>query len=345
MDICIRSMQKNEAFAVFKLGLVTFHSMEGIFIGKPKNAVVALDGDKIIGAVTYKIYRYQGSKLGYVDYAFVTPSYHGKGIGTQLYAAAVEALRKAGCNQFCGLVRGDNPGSFTLFEKIGMYRCTLGEVKRVLGTAGLAKLMISTPLGWGPTMDCYLSDVTPRKDNNRQILWYLLVNLVLMLLGISRYQNTMLSGLAAGATIMLAGLLFQASVHLFKKGTYQFRLSIGGYFVSGIIMLIGGFFPMRGQWYPKQFENTDQQRKELGISAVIEWIGVLAICIGSKAFLSGCGFGEYLRYYSYALTIFRMIPTFPFSEYGGRRVYQYRKSMYAILWIISLAAILICEQY
>lgn len=345
MEISIRSMLLKEAFAVWKLGLITFHSMEGIFMGKPKNAVIALDGDQIVGAATYKVYKYRDGKLGYVDYAFVDHRYHGKGIGTKLYAAAVETLKKAGCTQVSALVRGDNPGSFTLFEKQEMYRCTLSEAKRVLGIRGLSKLILASPLGWGPAVDCYLSDVTPRKDGNRQILWYLCVNLILMLFGCFRFQETFYWALAAGATLMLVTVLLGASIHLIKKHTYQFRLSMGGYFVTSIVMLIGGFFPLLGKWYPKQFENTDRQRKERCIAAIIEWIGILAVYIVAKVFLGDCRYGKYLEYFSYALTVFRMLPTFPFSEYGGRRVFEYRKSLYAALWILSAAVLMISKQW
>ncbi|MDD5936419.1 MAG: GNAT family N-acetyltransferase [Clostridiales bacterium] len=335
MDIVIRKMEPQEAKAVYNLGLKTFHSMEGIFMGKPKQAIVAVSGEEIVGGITYSTHKYKDGVLGYVDYAFVNDKYHGRGIGSKLYTAAVRELNGFGCTQVISLVRGDNPGSFMLFERQNMQRCSMGEAKRLLGTSGWLYLLFRSVLSWGPAMDCYLSNAKKKCDGISQFFLYLLVNLAFLLLGIMVYKEQMPLALAGAGTVMIVGSILGASICLSEKGQYHFRLSTGGGYVTAIVSALGGFFPMFGKWYPQKFDGSEKQKAELGVSAIIEWVGILLLYVAMKEGFSGNAYAESVAYYSSVMTVFRMIPTFPFNEYGARRVYSYNKGQYAVLWILS----------
>ena len=85
--IIIRRMEAGEAAEVRRIGRRAFKGLESLWVGKPKQAVVAVKEDKIIGAVLYKFLESSKGKAGYFDYAFVDPDYHGQGVGGVLYKA------------------------------------------------------------------------------------------------------------------------------------------------------------------------------------------------------------------------------------------------------------------
>ncbi|MBD1388319.1 N-acetyltransferase family protein [Neiella sp. HB171785] len=83
--------------------------------------LVATIDDKVVGyayATQWKersAYRYSVESTVYLD-----RSYHGKGLGTELYQALIEHLKPLGFNSVIGGVTLPNPASVALHEKLGM---------------------------------------------------------------------------------------------------------------------------------------------------------------------------------------------------------------------------------
>lgn len=334
--IIIRKMLPEEAKEVKKLGLRTFHSMEGLFISLPKEALVAVHNDKLVAGIMLKIITNGEQKLGYIDFAFVDPSYHGYGIGNRLYLAAFEELKSRGCQDISALVKGDNVGSFHLFEKNGFVRCKLSDAWKRLGTKGFLGLVFKTELKNAPGMDLYMNTVPEKKGSISQIFYYLLINMLLLVFGYFTHKSNYLSYISAAFTLMLYGIITSGILLPLFKRRFHFRLSNCGFLITSIVTLVGGFFPLMGRWYPDKFDKSKDLKRELCMITLAEWYGYILLGgIITFAPLSG----EYWAQLSFlikAFLIFRMIPTFPFSEYAATRVVAYHKIAYAFSWIVSL---------
>ena len=87
--ITIRQMRQEEAPLIQKIGRRAFHGMEALIVPKPREALVAERDGAAVGAVLYKCFKSGGQKVGYIDYAFIDPEYHGQGVGGVLYAPGV----------------------------------------------------------------------------------------------------------------------------------------------------------------------------------------------------------------------------------------------------------------
>jgi predicted N-acetyltransferase YhbS len=111
MNIIIRAMKDEESLDVRRLGRKTFMGFESLFMPTPKKALVALQGDKIVGAVLYKFLNLGKKKVGYIDFAFVDASMHGFGVGNRLYHETTQLLWDEGCDYISALVKDDFPST------------------------------------------------------------------------------------------------------------------------------------------------------------------------------------------------------------------------------------------
>lgn len=185
MEIVIRSMEKEEAEEVKRIGKRAFSLVEGMFVSKPKHALVAVVDGKLAGAIIYKITEVKGRRTGYFEYAFVDPEYHGKGIGRKLYQATTDYLWEQGCDSQAALVKDDNVGSWSLFLKNGFARVGLPELFRQLGFLGFLVQFFCNLLWLAVGMDFYLAvrnePIRNKRGTGRQIGGYLLANFLLIL--------------------------------------------------------------------------------------------------------------------------------------------------------------------
>ena len=104
----IRKMKKEEKREVKKIAVKAFSFFEGLFIGTPKEAIVAVIDNKIVGGITYK----NIDNSIYIDFAFVDPKHQGKNIGKELYR---ETFKQLNTPIMTALVKDDNVASFKSF--------------------------------------------------------------------------------------------------------------------------------------------------------------------------------------------------------------------------------------
>lgn len=342
MEIVIRSMEREEAEEVKKIGKRAFSLVEGMFVSKPKHALVAIADGKLAGAIIYKITEVQGKRTGYFEYAFVDPDYHGKGIGKKLYQATTDYLWEQGCDSQAALVKDDNVGSWSLFLKNGFARVGLWEIVRQLGVLGFLSQFFRNLLWLAVGMDFYLAvHKEPLKNKSRtgrQIGGYLAANLLLILLALYRIDNPVIFlgtyiGMLAG-TIAVGRL---AAVPAKRK--WQFRLNNGGAGIIALVNYFGGIFPMSGNWYPQKYENTREFRRDLGLVAVTEWAFIAGLTGVSMLFSSTHLIFHYVSLIGEILLIFRILAFYPFEAYGGSRVFSWNKWIYGVMALISVLLI------
>ena len=80
MNLAIRLMRPDEAHEAQRLAKKTFGWMEGLFVPKPKQALVAVVDETIVGGFFYKIKTCGGKTLGDPTFFFVDPAMQGQGL-------------------------------------------------------------------------------------------------------------------------------------------------------------------------------------------------------------------------------------------------------------------------
>ncbi len=346
MYILIRKMEPTEAKEVKKLGIKSFRSFESLFVPVPKEALVAVMDSKIVAAVIVKyVHSKNSQKTGYIDFAFVDRAYHNQGIGRQIYKAAIDYLWDQGCSHITALVKDDNVGSWSLFLKNGFERVSLYTLIKNIGTNGFWNHLIHTAIGWAAGMDLYLAEsggkaVQKEGGSFYQGFKYILVNFLISLIVIIRLglSQTMVF---AGALLLVLSLSILTGYlgTVFSKRKWKFRLVNCGFLISVFMFLLGMIYPMVGNWYPDHYENTGKFRKDLGIQAWVNWVGIFLFAFVSHILSPYYLFFNYVYAICYMLLIFRILAVYPFSGFGGSRVLAWNKAVYLVTGLLTLGVL------
>lgn len=346
-NIYVREMRTNESSDVLKIGKCAFTGVESLWIGKPKQALVAVKNDTIVGAILYKFIMSGGKKVGYVDYAFIDPHYHNQGIGGILYKATVEYLWEQGCEALTAVVKDDNVGSWRLFLNNGFSGVSLPQLAQQFGFMGVLKQYFGTPFCFGIGMEYYVATkekvTSTRKDGTaKQILSFVLANFLMILpaLFTGRFGENAFWICLAFLMVLLLGVTFDYIGTKFSTHhNWKFRFNNGGGLVCALVNF-ASTLPMIGNWYPKEYEKSKKFHRDMGVTALTGWISLLAlVCI--LAF-SGTThpLARSVWQIGVVLLIYRMIPFYPFESFGGRRVYEWGKWIYTIMAFVTLAVII-----
>lgn len=338
--VTVRKMELGEAKAAQKAGRKAFTAFERLFVGVPKDAMVAILDGQIVGGIFIKYMVSDGKKTGYIDIAFVDPSHHGKGIATALYDQVIPYLFAEGCTALTALVKDDNVGSWKLLLNHGFSRVSLPEAVRHLGFKGMALQYFVAPLFASNGMELYLAVkdtvVKPKEPNSiKQICLFLLANSLLLVTALPEQGKDFPLFLCAYLVLLLGSVLFGYIGTLFSKKQWRFRLNNGGAALIAGINFIGGLYPMIGNWYPAKYENTAEFRKAMGMTALCEWLGMIAMVLTGLALYTQHLFFRPFLYCGYVFLLYRMIPIYPFESYGSSRVYRWNKWIYVALTVLS----------
>ncbi|MFW6230246.1 MAG: GNAT family N-acetyltransferase, partial [Halanaerobium sp.] len=227
--IKIRAIKQNEVEKVRKLGQETFEWFESLFVPKPRDCLVALEENSIIGAVIYKLLNVADKKIGYVDYIFVDKSYHGKGVGSKLVDACFKKMKQEDCDGYSAIVRDDNAASWKMFVNHGLKRVGLEDLIRQFGISGMFKLTFKTPMNIATGMDFYLkmenSSLFKRKENSIfQIFTYLIFLGLLLSPGFLYGLDQALHLTGAILTVLVIRIAFGYLGTIFSKEKWYFRV-------------------------------------------------------------------------------------------------------------------------
>ena len=340
----IRPMEEKEALSVQEMGKRAFIGMERWMIGKPKKALVAEVDGQLAGAVMYKLMEAGGKRIGYIDFAFVDPKRHNRGIGTALYGAAVEYLwTQEGCDALTALVKDDNVGSWGLFLKNGFARVSLPELVRQFGVGGALKQYFGTPFCLGVGMEYYVAlrekiCTSGKSGSAGQIVSYLLANALLLLVALAGRMQHAFAFAAAYCALLLGAIAAGFVGTRFSGRDWRFRHINGGALICALVNLTA-LFPMVGNWYPLHYERTRAFRRDMGMVALFEWLFMLVVTaiaiFGNMPHAPVRFVGQIGAFF----LVYRMIPFYPFESYGGRRVLDWSKWAYAVMTICSLAVV------
>jgi len=340
----IRVMREDEAQAVRRLGKKTFEWFESLFVPKPKECYVAIEGDKIVGAILYKYMKVGHNKIGYVDYLFTDKTVHGKGIGSQLVDACIKTMQEEGCSGYSAIVRDDNVGSWKLFVNRGFQRIGLNDLVNNFGVLGLLGHSFKTPLFIATGMEYYLKlekeTTSVKKENSfSQILNYLIYTILILM-------PTLMFGLertfyVIGSLVFVIGIRIIAGYigTLFSKEDWYFRVTDGGYFIPVIASFFGGIYLISGNWYPRIYRKETGFNRSLGLTALAQWISLFFIVMINRTLLGDIKIIDSMAMMSVILMIISIIPLYPVATFGGKRIYDWNKWIFGIVVLFTIVTV------
>jgi len=335
MDITIREMNPGEARGAQKLARKAFGPLEGLFVTKPKTALVAVVGGKIAAGFVYELENIGGKKIAFVSFLFTDPAFRGQGIGKRLCGEGIKRLWAGGCDALVTFVRDDNVASWGSFAENGFARASLPKAAKFFGLPGMAKLHAKTMYWLAIGHELYIalpdaasSALCGKKGGAAQVAAYVLLNAflyVLFLLPGALAAGGAFFAWASFAAVFLGVVLAGYAGTLFSKREWEFRATSGGSAIYLLVNAFARFFPVIGNWYPLRYENTPGFRRDMAISAIAAWaflIGLAAAGIiagDASAFLSSVS-----RIASVAL-VYRCLPVAVFDSSGFGRVFKWNK--------------------
>jgi GNAT superfamily N-acetyltransferase len=106
---------------------------------EPVHALVALDGDRIVGLAHYLFHRSttRAAEVCYLQDLFTLESLRGKGIGRQLIEGVVCAAQRAGSSRVYWQTKVDNYPARLLYDKVAEHSGFIVYVREVKGTEDL----------------------------------------------------------------------------------------------------------------------------------------------------------------------------------------------------------------
>lgn len=347
-SITVREIRLGEEKAVQMIGQRAFNGMEALLVPKPKPraALVAERDGVVVGAVLYKFFQAGKHKVGYIDYGFVDPDYHGQGVGNVLYKAAIDFLWSQGCDAVTALVKDDNVGSWSLLMKNGLNRVSLPSLVRQFGLSGALAHYFSNPFCMGVGMDYYVAlregpCPSGKGDSTKQVGAYFLANAIfLVAIGLAGREN-LLATAAVYLFLLAGGVIFSYLGTRFSQRDWAFRHCNGGGAIGAFLIISRGLFPMVGRWYPTKYESSPEFRRDMGLSALTEWLFLLFSTALAILFSGQHVAMRILMQLGTSLLIFRMIPVYPFESYGSLRVFKWNKWIYGLMAVCSLVVVIL----
>lgn len=338
--IVIRKMEASESKEVKKIAAKAFgFGIERLFVSEPKEAMVALLDDKIVGGINTKYITSGKHKIGYYDTAFIDPNYHGQGIGKLLYEKTTEQFWKDKCTALSALVKDDNVASWKLFLNNGLKQVNILEVIKHLGFIATLKLYFTTPYFIGNGMEHYFTvkdrTVESKKINTvKQIMLFLLANILILLAGAFTRSN-MIPFIAIIMVILLGSIGFGYIGTKLTKEKWNYRLNSCGAVLCVFITFLGNVFPLIGNWYPNKYTNSLKFRRNMGIVALCEWIYMMGITLTGILLKDSNYVFRLFADVGALLLVYKIIFVYPFEAFGGNRVLGWNKGIYAVCAILS----------
>ena len=343
MDLTFRSMNNNEAMEVKKLARKSFGFIEGLFVTKPKTALVAIIDEKIVGGFVYQLEIYNGKRIGFISFLFADPVFQGQGIGKQICDKGIQHLWEMGCDNLVTFVRDDNVASWGTFKKNGFVLTNLQKVASVTGLLGAMKLYIKTLYGlFDIGHDFYIASAVEqsasfykKEGTIGQVLIYVLLNTLFFLPLVIITQN-ILPVIVSSAFVFLGIVSAGYIGTLFSRRKWNFRFTGGGailYFIINIFPNL--FFPLIGNWYPIHYENTSKFKRDMAMNVISVWLFLLCLLIMGKNIEYIPMFLKFVPDIVAVFIILKCLPLPVFESGGFGRVFKWNKIAFGLLAIAS----------
>lgn len=338
MEIFLRDMLPAEAPSVRTLARKSFTSLERLFLPKPSAAMLAMAGDEIVGACSYKTWvLHGGQKVGYLETGFIKKGWEGQSIGSTLYENVSRRLLADGCTAVTALVRDDNVASWHAMEKCGFSLLSFSHLFHLYGLLGCLRVWFSSYLCILPGFRLWGTAGTGSGNAFGRFFAYLALNFLLLLPAFFYHSTSILPMLGALACLLLIPLACTRLLCLLDKHKWHFDIARGGILPTFLVSCFGGFFPLVGHMYPAQYANSPVFRQSMGSMALVQWATIFALT-GLGFFLKFANpFFHYLAIHGMFFLLYYSLPFDPFGCFGGRRIWDWNHML--SLLIIGFSAL------
>lgn len=349
MNYKIREIRPGEATKLKKLARPNFSMIEQLFISKPKLGVVAEDKEGNIAGASFLVTVTSGEKkIGCVDIIFVLQEYRGSGIGKLLYHAAVELLHRVGCSTVMALVRGDNSQSLCRFEDEGLTPTSLGTLCRAIGFSATAALFCKTASLACATGCLILCDKTPVGSVGgmaMNLARLVLTNSIMLVAGavlgtVLPFDSLPWHTMLAALILLCIMTLGEVTGRITTKDKWYFAMPQGGLAPSFIVALFGGFYPMAGHFYLKERKDSLEYRSHMARPAIGAWVLLLVTVFACSVFSEMHQILSSISDLGMMLILFFALPFYPFDTFGGKRIREYKPTIYGTLITFTMIVIL-----
>lgn len=350
--ITVRPMRPEEKPAVRQIFLRSFAWLKRwFFFSWTPDVLVAVQGDRLLGAVMLETYPLPGGrKGGFVTWVFTAPDARGSGAGRRLIEAALDLFDTRGCAEVTTFVEGNNTSSSKLFATRGFSMLSPGQQWRRYGFRTLLQWV-----RWGHLLDIghfvWARPGAAQPDSPAWQWWgTFLANVLLAFLVLWRSGG---SDPLAFVAVPLSCLLFLGARTLAMQWAaawqglrLRFRAWETGFLVSlGMGLIFGSFFPIPGGVYPVSGQWSYRKLlPKLGPVAVAGVLPALLLTGAAWALLHFAGLPPAVHeWISYVLLIGKPLALFdtvmiffPFWSFNGRRIGDWNRPLWALLALAAL---------
>ena len=363
-NITIRRMRPGEEKKIRSIARESFPFTAWLFFNHKPTTLVAVKDDKIVAGVVYGRFAYSKEiNSGAIYWLFTAPEHQKEGIGKKLIKEAIYKLKVGGCQEIFACIEGYNSSSFKLFNSQSFFKLRFfAQIKRF----GLKTFYI-----WYQTHHLFdlghdlwyldieedkkklKSELEENKRKSRNIkswLFNVTISSFIMFIALLRTDLIDINIGDIIAIFMAIGVTFGvrdlAGIIAGRGSGLKLEYDIweSGHIIS-IIMAVfaGGFIPVPGTFYPEGNDWAYQNKLSGLASQSLASAGALLVLgwILSFDFINGGKFIEILLMVVTNMAIFDIaLPFFPFVSYNGRRIWDYNKIIWFILFITLLGFII-----
>jgi ribosomal protein S18 acetylase RimI-like enzyme len=342
----IRLMALDEAPIVLRGQRKAFSSLFGLFLSRPKEALVAESEGRIVGAVTFKSIPTIKGKAGYLDIAYVDASQRGKHLGSRLYVAAMEHLKEQGCEIITATIRDDNRASWKIMQHNGCVALSFVQLVEKVGFAGALRIGAHSHFAYALGHELWVTHDPIPHSNIRTLLAFILLNFLLLLIAARGAVFFTFGGMVVLAAEVVGSWLGTFSSR--NRATWYFQRPHAALPLSFFVSIVQGLLPNNAVWQLVEGHYPVSERKSLlGRVSLAGWIATSLATIASyMALEAGVGNDvvesvlEGMVNLGILLLFYRTVAVFPFESFGGRRVFDWSRWRFWFMAVVSVAIIL-----
>ena len=343
MAIKYRDMEKEEAAATGKLARSCFPFYYRLFMGKFRNAVLAVEDDRIVGGAVYHAVETGKGNFGCLEFGFTAAGNRGKGIGRETYSRALQKLEEKGCRNDGAIVLNDNSASWGLLSDMGFSRGTALSLIPVFGLAGALKIWFETGFPFVPGAELWLRGIEKPQDPGSltAVILTLVLNLALFAAAGLVHGGALEPVDFAAVTGLLLLRIFAGFIFTLPAGErFSYRFWRSGILIPVIVFLVGGVFPIGGDFYPaKQKWYYNRENRKLGLIGAGSWLAVIAAAaafiLARELWPGFFNMIDVLKKWIYMLLIFHCVP-FLLESWPGNRVLHWNRAVFIIFEVVSI---------
>ena len=342
----IRVMAESEAPIVLRGQRRAFSPLFGLFISRPKEALVAEFDGHIVGAVTFKTIPTANGKAGYLDIAYVDASLRGNHLGSRLYIAAMEHLKAQGCSIITATIRDDNRASWKIMQNNGCVALPFLKLVEKVGFTGALRIGAHSHFAYALGHELWVTHEPISHSNTRTLVAFILLNFLLLLIAARGAIFFTLGGMVVLAAEVVGSWLGTLSSR--NRATWYFQRPHAALPLSFFVSIVRGLLPNNAVWQLEEGRYPIAERKSLlGRVSLAGWIATSLATIASyMALQAGVGNDvvgsvfEGMVNLGILLLFYRTVAVFPFESFGGRRVFDWSRWRFWFMAVVSVAILI-----